>query len=340
MTRALVTGSTGGLGANLVAALNRRGVEVVGLRRKTSLDDAVKGLDLTFMTGDVLDVDSLRRAAEGVDWVFHLAAIADDWNFPAELVYRVNVDGAKNMMQAALEAGVKRFVLTSSAGALVPPSPGMTLDDETKTFGMNPRQWAYGHSKHLAEQTMQDYVFRGLDAVAVLPSAVMGPGDLKFISGELIVRAVKREVFPLPEGGLNFIDMRDAAEGHIAAVEKGRPGERYILSGHNMTHTEALQIISQVLGIPVRRIKLPRWGLPPAAGLVMGLRRMRVKLPIEHARVLLSGSYLYYDNSKAVRELGLTIRPFEDTVRDTYRWYYEHGYFARRGIPTSRLPVV
>jgi dihydroflavonol-4-reductase len=332
MTRALVTGSTGGVGANLVAALNARGIDVVGLRRKSSPNDAVEGLKLDFAVGDILDAASLPPAMEGVDWVFHVAAIADDWNYPAETVYRVNVEGTRNVLEAALAAGVKRLVLTSSSSALGIPTRDGELMTEENQFNLNPRDWAYGHSKHLAEQLMREYVDRGLHAVSVLPSAVMGPRDLKFISGELLVRALKREIFPLPDGGLNFIDVRDLVEGHIAAAEKGRAGERYVLAGHNMTHGESLAIIGQVLSVPIQRIKVPRWVLPPLAEVVTLLHKMGVKLPVERGRVLLSGKFIYYDNAKAVRELGLAVRPFAETVRDAYQWYAEHRYFEKRGI--------
>ncbi len=336
MTRVLVTGSTGGLGANLVAALDRRGFEVVGLRRSTSPSDATGGLQMATAVGDILDPDSLRAAMQGIDWVFHVAAIADDWHYPAEVVYRANVEGARNVLEAAARAGVQRFVLTSSGAALGMPRAGKGQLDEHDRFNLRPGDWPYGHSKQLAEETMAEFVAQGLHAVSVLPTAIMGPRDVKFISGELLVRTLKRELLPLPEGGLNFIDMRDCAEGHIAAAEKGRPGERYILGGHNMTHRETMGIISEVLGVKARILPLPRWVLPPAAGLVSLLQRLGVRMPIERQRVLLSGQFMYFDNGKAVRELGLTVRPFAESVRDAYQWYVENGHFAKRGV---RVPA-
>ncbi len=338
MTRALVTGSTGGVGANLIAALNTHGVEVVGLRRRTSPNDAVGDLRLTFVTGDILDLASLRPAMEGVDWVFHVAAIADDWNFPAQTVYKVNVEGTQNVLEAAYRAGVKRFVFTSSAAALGRPRRGRLLLTEQDEYNLRPEEWPYGYSKYLAMQIVEEYAGKGLHAVSVLPTAILGPRDVKFISGELLVRALRREVFPLPDGGVNFVDSRDVAAGHIAAAEHGRPGERYILGGHNLTHSEILRTISEVLGIPIRCVRIPRWALPVLAEAVGVLLKLGVHLPIERTRVLLSGEYMYYDNSKAVRELGLTPRPFAETVADAYRWYVEHGFFARRGIPRSSLP--
>jgi dihydroflavonol-4-reductase len=337
MTRALVTGSTGGLGANIVAALNARGVEVVGLRRDTSPSVAVEGLALTPITGDILDPDSLGPAVEGVDWVFHAAAIADDWHYPAETIYRVNVEGTRNVLRAAREAGVARFIYTSSVAALGAPGPDRPTLDETATFNLDPGVWPYGHSKALAEEVIREEAGGRMQTVALLPSAIMGPCDWKFISGELIVRALKRQIFPFPEGGLNFVDMRDCAAAHVAAAECADPAPRYVIGGHNLTHREALTTIGEVLGVPVRILRVPEWALPSIAAGVTLLHRLGVDLPVERARVLLSGHHVYVDSSKASRELGLRARPFAESVRDAYHWYREHGYLERRGVPAHRL---
>jgi len=337
MTRALVTGSTGGVGSNLAEALIERGIEVVGLRRSTSPDDAVEGLQMQFVTGDILKPETLRPALDGIDWVFHVAAIADDWKYPAEMVHKVNVGGARNVMQAALDAGVKRFVLTSSSSALGKAEYEKQLMDETKEYNLKPGVWPYGYSKYLANHAMREFADRGLPAVSVMPSAIMGPRDLKFISGELLVRVLKHQTFPFPRGGLNWIDTRDVVEGHIAAAEKGRPGETYVLGGENMTHIEYMDIVGDVLKVKPRILKIPRFILPPFAASVTLLHKLGVTLPIERARVLMSGTYIWYDTTKAVSELGLTTRPFADTVRDTYEWYQDNGYFKKRGISASRL---
>lgn len=325
MVRALVTGSAGCLGSNLVAALNERGVEVVGLRWKNEPITNLDGLKVKLVEGDILDLKSLRLAMQGVDWVFHVAAIADDWNFSTEEVYRTNVEGTRNVFQAAEEAGVKRFVLTSSAAALGVPQSDATLLDENCRFNIAPHIWAYGYSKHLAEQVMAEFVERGMHAVSVLPTAIIGKGDTKFIVGQLITRALSGEIFPFPEGGSNFIDVRDVALAQIAAAEYGHPGARYLLGGHNMPHTEYVKIIGKVLGVGVKCIHVPRWVLPPLSESVAFLRKLGMKFPVEEARVLLSGKFMYYDSSKAKRELGLRVRPFAESVDDTFQWYRAHG---------------
>jgi dihydroflavonol-4-reductase len=337
MTRALVTGSTGGVGSNLAEALIERGIEVVGLRRSTSPEDAVEGLKMQFVTGDILKPETLRPALEGIDWVFHVAAIADDWKYPAETIHKVNVGGARNVMQAALDTGVKRFVLTSSAAALGKPEFEKQLMDETKEYNFKPDVWPYGYSKYLANQAMREFAAKGLSAAAVMPSAIMGPRDLKFIGGEVLVRVLKKQAFPFPRGGLNWIDTRDVVAGHIAAAEKGRPGETYVLGGENMTHTEYMEIVGDILKVKPRILRIPRFILPPFAATVTLLHSLGMTLPVERARVLMSGTYIWYDTTKAVTELGLTTRPFNETVREAYEWYRDNGYFEKRGIAASPL---
>jgi dihydroflavonol-4-reductase len=339
MTHALVTGSTGFVGANLVAALDERGIEVVGLRRTTSPDDAIAGLEVTPVVGDLLDPESLRAAMDGIDWVFHVAAVADYWRVPKDLIYRVNVEGTRNVLQAAHEAGVKRFVLTGSTAALGIPASKDALMDERSRFNLRPDEFPYGHSKHLAEEALAEFVEKGLHGVSVLPSAVMGPRDLKFNAGELIVQALKPTlpVIPVPRGGVNYIDVRDCVVGHIAAVEKGRPGDRYVLAGNNLTHRETIEAVNRALGTSLGVIQIPRQTLPLMGALVALVRGLGVQLPVDRGRVMLSGQFMYYDNTRAVRELGLEVRPFVESVRDAYRWYADNNYLERHGLPLAPI---
>lgn len=330
--RALVTGSTGFLGSTLVAALNERGIEVLGLRRTTSPDTALAGLSITPVIGDILDPKSLPRAMENVNWVFHLAAVADHRRASVDALYRANVEGARHVFQAAKDAGVKRVIFTSSSAALGVPRSGKPLMDESDQFNLKPEEFPYGYSKHLAEQILQEYVEQGLDAVTVLPSAVLGPRDIKFIAGELIIQAIKGTVPAIPTGGLNYIDARDCIDGHIAAAEKGRCGERYLLATHNMSHREVMEIIAQELGTRVPRLDIPPWAVPLIGEVVGLLNWLGFDLPINREAVRMSRQHLYYDNHKAVSELGLRVRPFAESVRDTYTWYAKHGYLQRRGI--------
>lgn len=333
MTRALITGSTGCVGSNLAAALTQMGVEVVGMCHPSAPTIALEGIRMKRIEGDILNPDSVRKAMQDVDWVFHVAAIADDWKFPAEKVYQTNVEGTKNVLAAALELKVGRLVLTASAAILGTPRPGIEILDETSPFNMKPGDWIYAHSKLLAEQALQEAVSRGLNAVSVLPTAIMGPADMSFISGQMITRVLKGEAFPFPDGGANFVDVRDVASAHIAAALHGKPGERYLLGGQNMSHLHSLGAISDVLGVPVNYIHIPKFTLPLMAGAIGQMQNLGIRVPIDRGRVLLSSQYMYYDHQKAARELNHQPRPFENSVMDAYQWYLEHGFLNQYRIP-------
>jgi dihydroflavonol-4-reductase len=335
MTRALVTGVTGCVGSNLAAALIDKGARVVGLSLKCASTLAIDGLDLELVCGDILDPECLTQVMEGVDWVFHVAGIADDWRHKSETVYQTNVEGTRNVLAAAQAAGVKRFVLTASAAMLGVPTKEKPVMDETSPFNFEPKTWPYAHSKLLAEQAMLEYVVQGMHAVSILPTAILGPGDINFICGQLIQRALKRDLFPFPDGGANFIDVRDVADAEIAAAEHGRDGERYLIGGLNMSHLYCTGTIADALTVPIHYIRVPRGALPAVGGMIDLLAKAGFPMPMDGGRVVLSGRYMYYDNQKAVRELGLKVRPFTETVRDTFLWYLDHGLLEGYTIPES-----
>ncbi|MBN1431039.1 MAG: NAD-dependent epimerase/dehydratase family protein [Anaerolineae bacterium] len=339
MTRVLVTGSTGFIGSNLSAALIEHGVDVVGLRRSNSPGDAAQGLDISFVTGNILFPESLPLVMKGIDWVFHVAAIANYWQFPAETVHRVNVEGTRNVLQAARQAGVKRVVITGSSTSLGIPREGRPLLDEGDRFNLKPHLFPYGYSKYLVDQMMTEFVRHGLEVVSVLPSTAIGPRDLKFNTGEIVVQVLKSPSPRLfvPCGGLNLIDVRDCVDAHITAAKRGKPGERYLLTGHNMTHVEVVQHVSRALGVSAEIVEVPGWALVLKAGLIWSAHRLGLNLPADCGRVLLSHKHLYYNNQKAVNELGLKNRPFEESVRDTYEWYIQNNYLQKWGIRTARV---
>lgn len=339
MTRALITGVTGCVGSNLASALLRLGVEVVGLCHPSAPTLAIDGLPIRRVVGDILDPASLRPALEGVDWVFHAAAIADDWKHPAERVYRTNVSGTRNVLEAARQAGVSRFVYVSSAAALGGPRAWQPLLDETSQFNFDPAEWPYAHSKHLAEQAVQEYAARGLAALIVQPAPILGPADSAVISGQLILRAVRGGLFPLPHGGTNYVDVRDAAAAMIEAARVGVVGRRYLLAGHNLSHLHALGAIGDVLGVPIHYLTVPRRALPLLERAFGLAERVGLRLPVNRVRVHLSGEYLYYDNQRAVVELGLRPRPFEQSVEDAARWYFDHGLLAEWRKPAWRMDL-
>jgi dihydroflavonol-4-reductase len=323
--RALVTGATGCVGANVVAALLTRSYDVRAMRRATSSLDALDGLHPEIVVGDILDPPSLQAALRGCELVFHVAAVSDYWRTPAERIYEVNVKGTRHVLAAALEAGVERVVYTSSVGALGVPKPGHLLD-ESDTFNLAPRRFPYGHSKHLAEEAVREAIALGLDAVIVNPAAVIGARDVHFIGGSLL-REVRRGLsWFAPPGGLNWVEARTLGLGHVLAAENGRTGERYILGGENVSHHEALTTVAQVVGGRRPLGTLPRSALDLAALLVDAFNALWPGTPrLSGEQTRMSGVEICCDCSKARRELGFPETPFRVGVERAYAWYIAHG---------------
>jgi dihydroflavonol-4-reductase len=336
--KALVTGSTGFVGANLCAALVEHGWSVRALHRASSRLDALNGVVVEHAIGDVTEPGTLSAAMRGCDVVFHVAAVADYWRQSAEKLYRINVKGTRAVCQAALDAKVSRLVFTSSVASLgIPdpcegsePSQGLKLIDESHEFNLPPERFRYGHSKLLAEGVVREFVARGLDAVVVNPSIILGPRDLNQISGSIVVEVAHRRVPPVyPPGGTNYIAVEDVCVGHMAAAERGRVGERYILAAHNLTHREAMQIVCQVVGVPGPRFGLPHVLVGPLAALLdLAGKVARRPLPMNGDQMRLSAEFIYFDPSRAVRELGLPQTPFRETVERAFEWYKTYRYLA------------
>ena len=327
--RALVTGGTGFIGANLVAALVEQGITARVLHRETSSLTALHGLTYETAVGDVLDEpEALAAAMADCQWVFHVAAVADSWRQSTDLLYRVNVEGTRHVVEAAQRAGVRRLVFTSSVAAMGLPAEGEAVD-EGDTFNLPPSRFPYGHSKMLAEQEVQRAIAGGLEAVIVNPTVVLGSRDVNQISGSIIVEAARGLLRFVPPGGVNYISVSDAVAGHIAAARRGRVGERYILGAHNLSHAEAIPIICRIVGRPPPRLEIPGWVLPPAAVAVRAARALFGRpRSLDENQVRVLGVKIYADSGKARRELDLPQTPFVDAVQDAYNWYNKHGYLG------------
>jgi len=322
--KVLVTGATGFVGSNLAAALVARGDQVRVLRRATSRMAALQGLPVEYIVGDILDPDSLAAAVRGCQAVFHVAATAEYWRSQRETIYRVNVEGTRNVLRTAMDYGVQRLVYTSSVAALGYPKRG-TLANESQAYPTELSWWAYGHSKHLAELEVRQAVSQGLPAVIVNPTIVIGPKDLNFISGSLIRASVRGQLRVVPPGGANVVHVDDVVIGHLAAADRGRVGERYILGGENLSHWEMAVILAEVTGGPPPRLVLPYQSLAPLASLVDAINAVSRRPPlVAGEQIRLGGEAFYVDCSKAVRELGLPQTPFRQAAADAYAWYQQH----------------
>ncbi len=325
MRRALVTGSTGFLGANLVEALNRHGIPVRAFHRKTSRLDALEGLEYEEAIGDVLDIESLMNAMEGCDVVFHVAAVADYWRRGPDWLYKINVEGTKNVLEASIRMRISRVVYTSSVAALGVPKRG-TLGNENSEFNIPPKWFPYGHSKHLAEKEVQKAILSGLDAVIVNPGVIVGPRDINRISGSILIQAARTGIPVYTDGGTNVIAVQDVAEGEIAAAERGRKGERYILGNENLTHLEMFLMTCEIAGCKPPSFKIPGWLLRGLGKLMVAANvDSRKFLPIDRSQMILSTEYLFFDNTKARKELGLPHTPVKEALQETYRWYKTQG---------------
>lgn len=324
MARALITGGTGFVGSHVARALNEAGHQVRILHRKSSKMDALEGVKFESAYGDVLELDALREASAGCDWVFHVAAVADYWRADKKHMLEVNVEGTRRVLQAARDSDVKRVVFTSSAAA-IGLTPGGT-SDETKSFNLPQDRFPYGYSKVLAEQVVAEAVASGQEVVTVNPVIVMGPGDLNQISGSMVIESKRKGRFvPVPPGGAGYVDVRDVARWQIRAAEVGIVGERYILGTANFTHREWFDMIAQVVGVARPIIALPRFILPIGAGVVNGLRRLGVQLPIDGNQVILGGMDVYFKYEKAWAAFGAPKIAMEMSLQDTYAWYRARG---------------
>jgi dihydroflavonol-4-reductase len=321
----LITGGTGFLGSNLAAALLKEGCNVRILRRAGSSLSALGSLQVEHVIGDVRDIDCLRRATRGCDTVFHTAAIISYWRKERPLMHEVNVLGTRNVAQACLENGVRRLVHTSSTAAVGFPENG-SLADETLRFNWEPYDVGYRNSKHHAEKEILRAVKQGLDAVMVNPTVIIGPRDIHFHGGQLIRDIHRKKIFYYVRGGMSVVYVDDVVRGHLLAERHGRTGERYILSGENLSHREIISTTASVVGGIEPLFRMPQGlvtAVTVAAESVAGILNRRPWV----TRELLAGSSLNYHFScrKAQEELGYAFTPFREAVERTFKWYVDQG---------------
>jgi dihydroflavonol-4-reductase len=335
---AAVTGATGHLGNVLVRELVRRGKRVRALVEPGDDGRALAGLDVEIVRGDVLRPETLAAAFAGVDVVFHLAGVVSISSLDIDRVRTVNVDGTRNVVRAARQAGVGRLVYTSSVHALTEPAPGGVL---TEAAGYDPERAPgdYGKAKAAASRIVLDAVGEGLDAVVVNPVYVVGPFDYRLSEiGEVIVMFSR---FPVPagmDGRYDFIDVRDVAVGHVLAAERGRTGESYLLSGERMTVREMMRILAGLAGRTPPRVFIP-------LGIAAGLARIAPLFERVTGRRALLTPYAVHtlavdfeiSDRKAREDLGHASRPVEQALRDAWAWMMENPDSPRnRPIPPRR----
>jgi dihydroflavonol-4-reductase len=323
--KALVTGSTGFLGSHICKALLERGWEVRAFHRPESNLELLKNLPVEHAIGDITQPDSLETAMEHVDAVFHTAAFLGGKTDQVPF-HQVTVLGTRNVLSAAQKAGVERVVYTSSVAALgVPtllPRHGLPpeLMDETHTWNYPANLWPYGCAKYLAELQVQKAVTCGLDVVIVNPSHVLGAGDKNRRHDSIVTLVAQRKIPFSVAGGLNIVHIDDVVQGHLAALDKGKRGERYILGGENISHTELISRIASVADVRTSRITLPGGFLRGLAGILSRLHFRN--LPFDPQQFYQAGYYFYYDTTRSKRELGLPKpQSISIAIREAYDWF-------------------
>ncbi len=327
----LVTGATGFVGAAVTRRLLAAGHHVRCLARANADLRNLAGLDVEQVTGDLTDHVSLHQAINDCDYLFHVAADYRLWVPDPDYMYAVNVTGTQTLMQAALEAGVKRIVYTSTVATIGLHSDGTPSDEDTS---LNPKDLigAYKKTKYAAEQKVKAMITeQQLPAVIVHPSTPVGPGDIKPTpTGRLIVEAARGKVPAFVDTGLNVVHVDDVANGHLLALELGEPGRQYILGSENLSLQQVLFKLAKLLNRKPPTVQLPAPLVLPLAYISEAWAHLITRRePLTTVTgVKLARKPMFFSSQRAINELGYQPRPAQAALSDALDWYRQHGYFG------------
>lgn len=325
--RAFVTGGTGFVGANLIRLLLQEGYSVRALVRPSSRLDNLHALDVELVKGDLND-PNLSQLMAGCQVLFHVAAHYSLWQADKAALHENNVLGTRRVLEAARTAKIERIVYTSSVAAIGVKDP---IADETYQSPVEKLVGDYKKSKYWAEQEAIAAVKTGQDVIIVNPSSPIGAWDIKPTpTGDIILRFLRRQMPVYLDTGLNFIHVQDVARGHLLALEKGKIGDRYILGHQNLTLKSLLDKLAQVTNIPAPQRTVPLW-LPLSVAWIdekiLAPLGKSPSVPLDGVRM--AQQPMYYDSSKAVRELGLPQTPIQTALQDAVDWFITQGYVAQ-----------
>lgn len=337
----LVTGGAGFIGSHVVRQLRQRWPDAlirVLHQPRENLANLQDLFGLELIPGDITSTNDMRSATMGCDVVFHLAAIYAFWLPDMSVMHRVNVEGTRTVLQAALEAGVRRVVYTSSAVCFAGHGDQVRAT-ESSPFAMQISPYAV--SKHHAHQVALEFVARGLNVVLVCPVAPVGPGDIAPTpTGRMIIDMFKYPLPLSPVSEMNVIDVRDCAKGHLLALTHGRCGESYLLAGENYTYHDLLRRAMRLCGQRKPIITLPLSVLRPASRVLLFTTRFTRRAPVlTPVEVELTRMGLVCDGRKAREELGLAVRPIESTLSDALAWFASQGHLSNVSVSRRALQL-
>ena len=328
--KAFVTGATGFVGSHVARYLAGQGAELRLLVRPTSLTANLEGIAGERVLGDLRDPESLRKAMSGCDVVFHVAADYRLWTRDPGEMYRSNVEGTRNVIQLAKQMGVRRVIYTSSVATMGFTGDG-GLAEEGSPVALGDMIGHYKRSKFQAEQAALEAARSGADVVVVNPTTPVGERDIKPTpTGRIILDFLKRKFPAYVDTGLNLVDVAEVARGHVAALEKGRSGERYILGGENLTLKQILDKLAAITGLPSPKVKLP-YAVALATGVVDTaftglLLRREPRVTVDAVRM--GRKKMFVSSARAEKELGWKLVPVDDALRRAVDWFREHSYVA------------
>lgn len=324
--KVLLTGPDGVLGNNLVRKLIENNFEVRVLIQTGKTAPLLDGLNIEKEYGDILVKDDLKRVVQGCDVIIHAAAMTDTWPCRHEVYWKVNVDGTINMIEAAREAGVKRFLHIGTANSF---GPGNKQHPGTELSGYSAGKYGvdYISSKYEAHKVVLEEVEKGFDAVILNPTFMLGPYDAKPSSGAMILAVNSGKIPGYPTGGRNFVYVKDVAQAIVNAIELGKAGESYILGNENLNYKEIFTKMASALGVKAPRRALPRFAtLSYGALMSFAATIFRFSPKVSYPLALISTEEHFYDPSKARTELKMPQTPIEAALDDAVSWFRQNGY--------------
>lgn len=326
MRNTLVTGATGFVGWHVATKLRERGDAVRAFVRDPQ---RLRELDVEPFQGDLRDRDSLEKAVAGCRIVYHVAADYRLWAKDSAVLYQSNVEGTRNVLTAARAAGVERVVYTSTVGCIGVPGDG-GAGDEASPVRLEEMTGAYKRSKFLAEQVALEFAKSGFPVVIVNPTAPIGDHDFRPTpTGKIVVDFLRRQMPAYVDTGLNVVDVRDVAEGHLLACEHGRPGERYVLGNENLTLKQIFERLERISGVKGPTTQIP-YGVAYAAGAIStlwaGITGKEPRAPLDAVRM--ARRKMWVRTEKAVRELQFRPGPADGALRSAVNWFRANGYAA------------